>query len=138
MAGGFSLSALRRWWLLACADAADAMQGVWSLDVGDGGHDLPGHVQAAGGLVPGHVLVGEPRRRFSIENSMTMAMHVTSGWRRHRRRISIICGRAGDTGREGLLPKDAAGEGNHWLGLTRNAGLGTYESTRCIRAISKG
>ena len=34
-----------------------------SPDVGGGGRDLPGHAHAAGGLVPGHVLVVEPEER---------------------------------------------------------------------------
>lgn len=63
MAGGLSLSALRRWSILAGAVGTNAMPAVWSPNVGDGGHDLSGHAQAFGGLVPGHVLVGEPEER---------------------------------------------------------------------------
>ena len=48
---------------MACAGGAVAMPAVWSPDIGDGGHDLPGHAQAAGGLVQGHVLAGEPEER---------------------------------------------------------------------------
>jgi hypothetical protein len=32
-------------------------------DLGYGRHDLPGYAQVAGGLVPGHVLAGEPKER---------------------------------------------------------------------------
>src|SRR3954471_21517171 len=63
MAGRLSLPSLRRRALLAGAVGSDAMPAVWSPDVGDGGYDLPGHAQAAGGLVPGHVLVVEPEKR---------------------------------------------------------------------------
>src|SRR5260370_17564384 len=63
MAGGFSLPALRRRSRLAGAVGADALPTVWSPDVGDGGHHLPGHTQTAGGLVSGHVLGGESEER---------------------------------------------------------------------------
>src|SRR5450432_311727 len=63
MAGGLSLPALRGHSLLAGAVRPDAMSAVWSPDLGDGWYDLPGHAQAFGGLVPGHVLAGEPEER---------------------------------------------------------------------------
>ncbi len=63
MARRLSLPALRLRSLLAGTVGAYAVPGVWSSDIGDGGDDFPRHTQTAGGLVPGHVLVGEPEER---------------------------------------------------------------------------
>ena len=63
MARRLSLPALRLRSLLAGTVGAHAVPRVWSSDIGDGRDDFPRHAQTAGGLVPGHVLVGEPEER---------------------------------------------------------------------------
>lgn len=49
--------------ILAGAFRVDAVPAMQSSNLRYGRNDLPGHAQAAGGLVSGHVLAGEPKKR---------------------------------------------------------------------------
>ncbi len=63
LAGRFPLPTLRLRSLLAGTVSAHAVPSMWPLNVGNGGDHLPRHAETIGGLVSGHVLVGQPEER---------------------------------------------------------------------------
>jgi transposase-like protein len=93
MARRLSLPALWLRSLLAGTVGAHAVPGVWSSDVGDGGYDFPRHAQTTGGLVPGHVLAGEPEewgQCSGVERVLGLGSYKTAWTWLHKFRRAMV------------------------------------------------
>jgi hypothetical protein len=63
LAGRISMSPLRGWKVLAFSFDASCVRRLWTSNVRDRGHDLPGYADPAGRVVPGDMVGHEPEKR---------------------------------------------------------------------------
>ena len=87
------MPALRWRSILAGAVGPAAVPAVWTPNLGDGGDDLPGHAQAAGGLVSRHVLVATQKNGASalgLQRVLGLGSYKTAWTWLHKLRRAMV------------------------------------------------